>query len=279
MRDSRKSVKGWLGRAAAAVSLLLVAACASAYNQVSPLDPKGKVTSGGEQIDLDQMVCPPTLSPCANAVRPSNDYGYIVQQVNPTTYKIFFEPKLKPTYALNVPQRNYEAQSYLTVAFDLATYRAAQLAQENGAPAFSISDRTNFLHVVVKNNQYGDVSYRECVARCQTLDCGCVPTYFDYATQGLPSGLGTYGHYDLIDARVLLTIQFEKDVKPGAYVTQEALAALQKEYPSLTTASSGQTVPAADTTAPQTPAAAPADTQAPAAAPDSAPAAAPPPKE
>lgn len=267
MKEPRESVKGWLGWAGAAAILLLVASCSSAFHQVPPLQSGGSEGIAGPDVDLDQMVCPATVWPCANIIRPPNAYGYLIQKVDDTTYKVFFEAKLKPTYALTEPQRNTEAEIYLNVTFDLATYRAALLAQENGAPAFDITDRSNFLHVLVKNNTFTDPTvYRACVERCaasNNIECTCVPVYYDYATLGLPAGLGTYGHYDFIDLRVLLTIQFDKNSKPGSYVTQEALAKLQQKYPSIAE-TAGQQAPEPGSPAAETPAAAPAEQPAPA---------------
>lgn len=262
MRKFGENVMGWLPRAGSAALLLLAAACGSAYQQSPPLAGGGGaiVATAGAQTDLEALLNAPA--------RGTEKFGYLNQQVSPTSYKTLFLAKYKPTYAITQKQRNFEAEAYLTFAGDMAILQAAKIALDNGYAGFTAAGRENFLRVVVKNDQYNDPAYHKCEETCQTLNCGCVPTYHDYATLGTPAGPGTYGHYDLLDARVLLSYDLQKDVAPGGYDAKEAIAKLHEKYGSLTPES--QEPPA---TAP----AAPADQQAPAATPESEQKPAPPP--
>jgi hypothetical protein len=250
MRKFGESVMGWLPRAGSAALLLLIAACGSAYQQSPPLEGGGAiVATAGAETDLGALLNAPA--------RGTEKFGYFNQQVSPTSYKTLFLAKYKPTYALTLKQRNFEAEAYLPFAYDMAILQAAKIALDNGYAGFTVAVRENFLRVVVQNDKYSDPAYRKCEETCQTLNCGCVPTYHDYATLGTPAGLGTYGHYDLLDARVLLSYDLQKEVAPGAYDAKEAIAKLHEKYGSL--APESQLPPAT----------APADQQAPAATPES----------
>ena len=266
MTGLRERARKWLPHAGAAALLLLGVACSSAYHQSPPLQSNAGGTAGtGEaggavvatasaQADLEQILNAPA--------RGTTRFGYLDQQVGPTSYRTLFLAKLKPTYAITVKQRNFEAESYLTFANDMALLQAAKLAMDSGYAGFTVANREDFLHVIVQNNRFDDPTYRKCVESCQTLDCGCRPTYYDYTKLGTPAGLGTYGHYDFIDARVLMSFDLVKEAAPGAYDAKEAIAKLHQKYPLLApesgepaaTPASQEQAPAAPATQEQTPA-------------------------
>ena len=237
---------GWVPRAASAALLLLGAACTPAYQASPPLEGSGAVSdTATAQINLEDLLNAP--------VRGTNKFGYLNQQATPTSYRTLFLAKLKPTYALTIKERNVEAEKFEVFAIDMTYLQAAKMALDNGYAGFTAAAPESFLHVVVKNNRYDDPAYRKCVETCQTLDCGCVPTYYDYATLNMPAGLGTYAHYDLIDARALLSFDMTKDVAPGAYDAKATIDKMHKQYPFLT-AGSGEP---AETTPGATPEATP----------------------
>ena len=200
---------GWLPRAAGAALLVLGAACPHPAFQASPpLEGNSAITdTANAQTNLEDLFNAPA--------RGTEKYGYLNQQVTPTSYRTLFLAKLKPTYAITIKQRNVEAEQFEVFAIDMAYLQAAKMALDNGYAGFTAAAPESFLHVVVKNNHYDDPIYRKCVENCQTLNCGCVPTYYDYATLNMPAGLGTYAHYDLIDARALLSFDLSKDVAPA----------------------------------------------------------------
>ena len=248
MTDFGESVMGWLPRAAGAALLLLGAACTSTFQASPPLEGNGAITdTASAQTNLEDLLNAPA--------RGTDKYGYLNQQVTPTSYRTLFLAKLKPTYAITIKQRNVEAEQFEVFAIDMAYLQAAKLALDNGYAGFTAAAPESFLHVVVKNNHYDDPTYRKCVENCQTLNCGCVPTYYDYATLNMPAGLGTYGHYDLIDARALLSFDLNKDVAPGAYDAKATIDKMHKQYPFLTAGSGepAETAPGATTTPGPTP--------------------------
>jgi hypothetical protein len=248
MTDFGESVMGWLPRAAGAALVLLGAACTSAFQSSPPLAGNGAIVeSATAQTNLEDLLNAPA--------RGTNNYGYLNQQVTPTSYRTLFLAKLKPTYAVTIKQRNVEAEQFEVFAIDMTYLQAAKLALDSGYAGFTSTAPESFLHVIVKNNHLDDPTYRSCVETCQILNCGCVPTYYDYATLGTPAGLGTYGHYDLIDARALLSFDMTKDVATGAYDAKATIDKMHKQYPFLT-AGSGEpadTTPGATATPGATP--------------------------
>ena len=231
MTECGKSVTGWLPRALSAAMLLALAACGNAFESAPPLAGEGGavVQTEGAQANLEDLLNAPE--------RGTDKYGYLNQQVTPTSFKTLFLAKLRPTYAITIKQRNVEAEKVEVFAVDMAYLQAAKVALDNGYAGFTATPPETFTHVVVQNNHFDDPTYRKCVETCETLDCGCIPTYYDYATLGTPAGLGTYGHYDLVDARALLSFDLTKEAAAGSFDAKATIDKMHKQYPFLTAGS------------------------------------------
>src|SRR5208282_2254687 len=112
MTDFGESVMGWLPRAAGAALLLLGAACTSTFQASPPLEGNGAITdTASAQTNLEDLLNAPA--------RGTDKYGYLNQQVTPTSYRTLFLAKLKPTYAITIKERNVEAEQFEVFAMDM----------------------------------------------------------------------------------------------------------------------------------------------------------------
>lgn len=99
------------------------------------------------------------LAGCAYAPPPplyvslqaGGSYGYTVDRLSDTRYKVSYSAPVEVTYGPAVDRRRIGKQR-LSVAYDIAVWRASDLAVEHGFKWFKVTDRRNDLHTDVDHS-------------------------------------------------------------------------------------------------------------------------------
>lgn len=191
MACSRARAGKWLARAAGLVPLLLATACVPAYPLYVPLETAG-------------------------------NHGYADVRLGPTRFAVSYRAPSAVSFALTKDKRRVDAERRLTVAYDMAVWRASEIALGNGYPAFAIADRSNDIAVSYRYDAYDPLAYH-CYRPCFPHNCGCLPG--DALYNARPN------RYSVIDAGVTITIELEREIRPGTFDAKDAIATLHARYP------------------------------------------------
>jgi hypothetical protein len=198
----RGSIYGWartatgavaLRRLAAAALVCLLAACAT-----------------GPQA--------PLLSPLNVAKR----YGYTEATFGPAKVQVTYVGPSRQS-SVYASERDPDANAARTQAYDLAVWRAAQIALERGFTGFHVdSSRADI------ETTYDDPFYDPLYG----------PPYGPYFGPpfrrrfwGYPGFYPSYNPYAYIQARVTIDVTLLQALGPGDYVAQDAIAQLRRTYP------------------------------------------------
>lgn len=148
------------------------------------------------------------------------NHGYSDQQVGPTKYAVTYEAPPLHSNAVTETQRTAEEQQRIALAYDMAMWRAAELASENGFTAFTLSDRNNT--VAIERHEYTVLpDHLHCYQTEAERLVDCAPFIPpDYATG-----------YVVIRAHVSFTIELEKTPSAASFDAQQALGKLKARYP------------------------------------------------
>ncbi len=97
---------------------------------------------------------PEARYPLYSPLELAESFGYAEQQLSETGYRVSYSAPIRRTYAYGREKRQQQAGERLALAYDLALWRAAELALANGYPAFEVSDRDNSVQVDIRNEYY-----------------------------------------------------------------------------------------------------------------------------
>jgi hypothetical protein len=151
------------------------------------------------------------------------DHGYTEVRVSPTRYQVTFKAPVAIYPALNKSAARSHAEHRTTLAYDMAMWRAAELALENGFPAFKITDRSNDVSTDYRYGTYGAPFYPPCYDPRFGPDGPCPSFGF--------SSPSAFDRYAWIEAGVTLTVEFESAIRPGLFDAREAVDKLRAQYP------------------------------------------------
>jgi len=154
---------------------------------------------------------PPLLTPLAIG----GSFGYSEMRVGDDRDMVTYvaPPRLTTPYGV---ARESEAQAARTLAFDMAVWRAAQLAQSQGFAGFRIIDRRSD----VDTYPYADPFYDPWPCwQCRRYGF----PYYPDPYRGSP--------YVYLQARVTITVQRLHDPGDADYRADDAIAQLRRTYP------------------------------------------------
>jgi hypothetical protein len=147
------------------------------------------------------------------------EFGYTEHQVDPTHWEVTYAgPRYRASYSDS--KRDAETDSARSLAYDLALWRAAQIALEQNRPSFAVvSERRDVDRSTQVDRRYGGYPYPYPFGFRHPGYWGYWPWYYDDYT------VRSYG-----EATVTLSIDLEPD--PGAQVidAKETAARLEDEY-------------------------------------------------
>ena len=99
------------------------------------------------------------LAACAGTPRPLytpfgevGGYGYTEQQLSETRLRVRYEAPLDTAYDAGRIERERQSNARVTLAYDMALLRAAELALARGFPAFAVTERQNDVAVEVERD-------------------------------------------------------------------------------------------------------------------------------
>ena len=160
---------------------------------------------------------PPLYSPLAT----TGYYGYADEPLGPTRIKVLYKAPRGATFAISTYQQDADAERRIALAYDMAIWRASELAIASGYPAFTITDRLNNVNVDVRYNFAGDLFYNPCYGAVTGYRFGCTPAPFPTA----------FDRYAWADAMVTLTIELQPEIRPGAFDAANTISELRAQYP------------------------------------------------
>jgi hypothetical protein len=157
----------------------------------------------------------PLLSPIAAA----RTFGYSEAPIGPDRYLVSYVTPTRIAGFYGGPHAA-EANEARTIGYDMAVWRAAQLAQAQGFLGFRVTDRRSDVNIYPNPYDY---------------DVG--PPYWGPYWNRWSPFWGPYGPYRPfppranIVARVSIEVLLLHDLKPGDYNAQDAIRQLQATYP------------------------------------------------
>jgi len=162
----------------------------------------------------------PSRAPLYSPLSPGAYFGYSEQPINPNTMRVsYIAPPVRVNAGSDIGAARGER---MNLAYDIAVWRAAELALAAGYPAFSIADLQN--DATVNNYTYQDGS---------GVGFGVGAGRFN---RGSSTSIGTglsFGVPDRwidVSARTSFVARFEPDNRPGNYNAQFAIDQARAKY-------------------------------------------------
>ena len=145
-------------------------------------------------------------------------FGYSEQQLSDTSYRVTYSAPVRTTYAYGGAQRKRETELRLTLAYDLALWRAAELALANGYKAFEVSKQDADVQVDIRDDyDFGPVFYNRNLYRLG---------YFPYRYSAY------FDRYARLAAQVSIAVEFRDALSEDAFDAESTLKKLRAKYPS-----------------------------------------------
>ncbi len=173
---------------------------------------------------------PPVAAMVAQSV--TGEYGFSEQMLSPDLYKVsYVSPRLRATEGSD---DNHGLAAEKQRVYELALWRAAQLAKEKHYPAFLVQQESRDVDVTVRRDPvypaYPPMPYffgRRC------WDCGW-PYGYGYGPYGYGYGYGYYRTRAAGRITVNLTVKMLSSPTPESFDTAATEARLRKAYASAT---------------------------------------------
>jgi hypothetical protein len=158
----------------------------------------------------------PLYAPLAAGI----DHGYSERALAPDKYTVAYDAPPYHSQAVSKKERDSEVQRRVQLAYDLALWRAAELASRNGYAAFVTSGRTNT--IALERHDFSDLpEHPQCYSPTAVRVIDCAPfTPPDYL-EG----------YVVIRAHVTFTATFEASATPESLNADATIAKLKALYP------------------------------------------------
>ena len=153
----------------------------------------------------------------------AGSYGFGEQRLNRDHYKVTYLAPARTIYSYDDDGRKQAAARQLALAYDMALWRAAELALANGYPALAVSHRDNDVRVDVRYDYYDD-------------PYGHFPYYhrrFHHHHFGYLSRRrhGYHDRYADLTARVSIAVAFRKAPDGDGMDAKAVLERLRAKYP------------------------------------------------
>lgn len=180
---------------------------------------------------LALAVCAPVERlPLYTPLELAGDFGYDEERLSERRFKVIYHAPIVATYAYSSGQRQQEVDQEVALAYDMALWRAAELALEVGYRALTVLGRDNDARIEV----FGDPYY----------DPFVYPGYpsfyppYPFSHYGPPFGLlshpfypSYYEPYAELMVSVTITVAFGENLEAGALDAQGTLDRLRAQYP------------------------------------------------
>lgn len=86
-------------------------------------------------------------------------FGYSEQPVSQTRFKVTYAAPVRRTYTYGGSRRDRDADYLVSLSYDMALRRAAELTLAGGYQAFKVVERNNDVEINVSYDYYGDPFY------------------------------------------------------------------------------------------------------------------------
>jgi predicted small lipoprotein YifL len=158
----------------------------------------------------------PLYAPLAAGI----NHGYTDHAIAPDKYTVTYDAPPYHSQAVSKKERDNEVQRRVQLAYDMALWRAAELASRNGYVAFVTSDRTNT--IALDRHDFSDLpEHPQCYTPTAIGVTNCAPfTPPDYL-EG----------FVIIHAHVTFTATFEESATPGSLNADDTVTKLKSQYP------------------------------------------------
>jgi hypothetical protein len=180
---------------------------------------------------LALVACAPAVRlPLYTSLESTGSFGYAERQLAERRFLVSYDAPVVATYAYPGGQRQQEVEQEVALAYDMALWRAAELALAAGYPALTVAERDREVRVEV----FGDPYY----------DPFASPFYpFFYPPFPFTHHGPLYGHlphpfyygyqepYAELIVGVAITVEFIESVGPGALDARATLDRLRAQYP------------------------------------------------
>ena len=162
---------------------------------------------------------PEARYPLYTALEVAESFGYSEERLSETGYRVTYSAPVRRTYAYGGEGRKQETEQRLALAYDLALWRAAELALAHGYPAFEVSNRDNSVQVDIRHDYYPHYPYFH---HRHHFGHGFFPHHF----------YGYYDRYAELAARVSIAVDFRAAPDGDRLDAQATLKRLEAKYPS-----------------------------------------------
>ncbi len=143
-------------------------------------------------------------------------YGYTVGELPDRQAVVSYVAPLDSAFTYRGVSGREAVTSRLSLAFDMALLRAADLAVSKGYPGFRVTNRTNDANV---QRYYDPYAY----------DFG-YPHYRRFGVPYYPFGLPYDNSYETLETRVTLDVTFEPKIGKGVYNAAEVARTIRGRY-------------------------------------------------
>lgn len=176
---------------------------------------------------LALAACGPAVRlPLYSAYESTGSFGYSERQLAERRFLVSYDAPIVATYAYPDGQRRQEVEQEVARAYDLALWRAAELALAADYPALTVEERDRDVRIEVFGGPYASPFY------------GYFYSPFPFAHHGRPHGLmspafqhGFYEPYAELIVTVTITVEFSDSVGSGALDAGATLDRLRAQYP------------------------------------------------
>ncbi len=157
----------------------------------------------------------------------AKSFGYAEERVARDRFRITYAAPVRRTFPHAGPRRQDDAAEQLALAYDMALWRASEVALANGYPGFVAGPRDNQVQVDVAYDYYRDPFYddpfyhyghrRHRLHRHYPYD----PYYYG----------GRYSRYALMAATTTVTVELRKVRVPEAIDAATTIRRMRRKYP------------------------------------------------
>ncbi len=99
---------------------------------------------------------PAPVYPLYTSIEVAGSFGYAEKRISDAWYTVTYTVPVQMTYAYGGERREQDADRRVALAYDLALWRAAELALVHGYPVFRVAERNNDIQVDVRHDAYYD---------------------------------------------------------------------------------------------------------------------------
>jgi hypothetical protein len=184
-----------------------------------------RLTALGGYLFAVMMVagCAAELSyPLYSPQEMAGSYGYGEQRLSRDHYKVTYLAPARTIYSYDDHGRKQATASRLALAYDMALWRAAELALANGYPALAVSHRDNDVRVNIGYDYYDDAyGHFPYYHRRSHRHFGYLPLH----------RFGYHDRYANLTARVSITVAFGKASDGDGMDAKAVVERLRAKYP------------------------------------------------